>query len=119
MTEKKFVNPYIKTIVEKTYATSCGWLEKTAEACQKAFEKLVFGRKEQLEQRRNERKGTSGTRLTRVVRHMMAIANLTAATAAIKCLQDAVVEWDSLLKKGGADILVTCISSPRASAVIP
>lgn len=119
MIETKFVNPYIKTIVEKTYATSCGWLEKTAEVCQQRFEELMRGRKEELNQRSREQGGTTGTRVTRVVRHLMAIANLTAATAAIRCLQDAVVEWDRQLTRDGADILVTCISSPRASTVIP
>ena len=34
MTETNFVNHYIETIMEKTTATSHGWLHKTAEACQ-------------------------------------------------------------------------------------
>ena len=118
MTEQKFVNPYIETIVEKT-ATSCGWIEKTAEACQQRFAQLILGRKEELKRRRSEREGTRGARVAQVVRHLMAKANLTAAIAAINILQDAVVEWDRLLKQGGASILVSCISSPRASAIIP
>lgn len=120
MTEEKFVNRYVEAIVQRTDATSRGWLEKTAEACQQRFEVMMLERREELNRRRREREGSRGSQVTRVVRHLLAIANLTAAEAAIKVLQDAVVKWDRLLDtKEATDILVTSINSPRASSVIP
>ena len=106
MTETKFVNRYITDILKMTTETSCGWLKKIAEACQQRFKRLMLDRKEKLNQRRGGREETKG----QVVRHLMAIANLTAANAAIEKLQDAVKEWDRLLKsEEDADILVASI----------
>ncbi len=120
MTEAKFIKPYIEAIVDRTNATSCGWLAKIAEACEQTFEQLMLNRREELNRRRRERGGSKGSHVIRVVRHLMAVANLTAADAAIKVLQDAVVEWDRMLKpKENADILAASINYPRVSSVIP
>ena len=94
MAERNFVNRYIETIREKTNMTSRGWLQKTANACQERFEQLMLGRKEGLARRREEREGDPATRVERVVRHWMAVANLTAAEAAIKRLSIGIIEWD-------------------------
>lgn len=119
MIEVKFVNHYVETMVKKTPETSCGWLKKIAEACQQRFKQLMLDRKEELDQQIGERNRGGGTHVTRIVRHLMAMANLTAANAAIKKLQDAVVEWDSRSQMAeDADITVDSLNSPRPSSII-
>ena len=60
MTEVKFVNAYVETIVKKTNESSCGWFKKTAEACQQRFKQLMLDWKEELNRRGTERKGSVG-----------------------------------------------------------
>ena len=120
MTETNFVKNYIATISEKTNMTSRGWLEKTAKACQERLEYLMIQRKEGLGRRRKEREGDPGTLAIRVVRHWIAVANLTAAEAAIERLSKGIVKWDRQFEEEeGVDSVVASINSPRASASIP
>ena len=119
MTEENFVNSYIDTIVDKTTATSRGWLEKTAEVCQQRLSQLMLDRKQEVIQRRRERDENRGAHVIRTVRHLMAMANLTAASAAIERLHGAIAEWDRLLmQEEDADIVIGSINSPRASSSV-
>lgn len=116
MIEEKFVSPYIKTITEKTIATSHGWLQKTADVCEKRFKQLMLDRREELSRLGKEQERTRGDQVIRVVPHLMAIANLTAANAAIERLKLGVEEWDRLLKQEeDSDILVASLNTLRVS----
>ena len=115
MTETYFVEPYLQAIMDRTTATSEGWIKKTAEVCQQRLEQLMIDRESELDRRLKEREGASvrDVQVTRVVGHLMARANLVAANAAIDVLHKAFEEWDRRLDEE-AEILVTAISSPRA-----
>lgn len=120
MIEDNFIRPYVDTIEEKTSATSRGWLMKIAEACRQKFKQLMLDRRMELNERKLEREGDKGAYTIRVVRHLMAMANLTAANAAIKRLRQEIEKWDRLLKaEEDADIVVASVNSPRASSLIP
>jgi len=121
MMEARFVESYIEAIMNRTTATSYGWLRKTAEVCQQRLEQLMGDRVNELNRRTEERKGDAGTKVIRVVRHMMAIANLTAAEAAIGELHEAIKVWDDLYEREegtSTDVLVASINSPRASTPV-
>ena len=112
MIEENFVNPYIRTIMEKTIATSHGWLQKTADACEKRFKQLVLHRREELRRLSKEQERTRDDQVIQIVPHLMAMANLTAAKAAIEKLRDGVEQWDRLLtQEEDSDILVASLNS--------
>jgi len=120
MTEEKFVNRYVKTIMNKTKATSQDWLQKTVEVIERRFKQLMLDRKEELSRLSKVQDNSRGAQVKRVVPHLIAIANLTAANAAIERLKLAVAEWDRLLDQDeDADILVAGINGLRASSPIP
>lgn len=120
MIEEEFVNRYIKKITEKTVATSRGWLQKTADVCEERFKQLVLDRREELRQLSKDQERKRGDQVIRVVPHVMAMANLTAAKAAVEGLRLGVEEWDRLLKQEeDSDILVTSLNSLRVSSPIP
>lgn len=116
MTEKHFVEPYISAIMDRTFATSEGWIKKTVEACQQRLEQLMVDRESNLDRRLQERTGATAkdVQVARVVSHMMAIGNLVAANTTIDRLSKAIKEWECQLEQEEANMHVIGINSPRA-----
>ena len=112
ITEEKFVKPYVETIIEKTTATSHGWLQKTADVCEKRFKQLMLNQREELRRLAAGEERTRRDQVILVVPHLMAIANLTAANAAIERLKLGVKQWDRLLtQEEDSDILVASLNA--------